>query len=130
MPYPTPQPVRTPKNGVYGTGDSSIGIIDGYGQLPPLESLTPRQWKISHADDGAELWVYWEMPRGPSLKWCERVSRAFPAVTVTVQYLYENDLGAGLRVKILDISISTSSLRWHFLNLSALGKGLFKRSLR
>ena len=73
----------------------SIGIIDGYGQLPPLESLTPRPWKISHADDGAKLWVYWEMPRKPSLGWCERVSRAFPAVTPTVQYLYENDIGAG-----------------------------------
>ena len=75
--------------------EQSIGIIDGYGQLPPLESLTPRPWKISHADDGAKLWVYWEMPRKPSLGWCERVSRAFPAVTVTVQYLFENDLGAG-----------------------------------
>ncbi len=75
--------------------EQSIGIIDGDGHLPPLESLTPRPWKISHADDGVKLWAYWEMPRRPSLGWCERVSRAFPAVTVTVQYLYENDLGSG-----------------------------------
>ncbi len=69
--------------------------------LAPMTAMTSMPWKIWAHDDGAILWVYWDMRRlGPQLVWCEWLSRLFPDATVRVNYLYECDLGAG-------------QLRWH-----------------
>ncbi|MEP6762656.1 MAG: hypothetical protein ABJB66_00025 [Gemmatimonadaceae bacterium] len=76
--------------------EESPGLIDREGRLTTLERLADFPWKNRYHDDGTTLWVYWDvLRRGPNLWWCERLSRAFPAITVRVQYLYENDLGSG-----------------------------------
>jgi hypothetical protein len=76
--------------------EESPGLVDADGQLPPLKDMTSWPRNIRYRDDGTSLWVYWEtLRRGACVGWCERISLAFPTVTVRVQYLYENDLGAG-----------------------------------